>query len=139
MATTKTAPKTVKKAPKKPASAKEVVKVGDLPKADSAISIIETGGKQYVVGVGSKIHIESMSGPFKEGDELVFDKVLLSHEGSNTTVGAPYIDGAKVKAEITKIGRAPKVVVIKYKAKSRYFKKRGHRQPYFEVKVTSVA
>lgn len=142
MATTKTAPKTAVKKTAKPAkkvSDKEVVKVGDLPKAGSAISIIETGGKQYVVAEGSRIRIESMAGPFKEGDAVVFDKVLLSHKGSDTTLGAPYIDGAKVSAEITKIGRAPKVVVIKYKAKSRYFKKRGHRQPFFEVKITKVA
>ncbi len=143
MATMKTAPK----ASKKPArttngntkKASTVEPVGTLPAADSAISIIETGAKQYVVGEGSRIRIESMSGAYKEGDTLVFDKVLLSQSGSDTTVGAPYIAGAKVSAEITKIGRAPKVTVIKYKAKSRYFKKRGHRQPFFEVKITKLA
>ena len=127
MATTKTAPKVAKKAPKK------------APVLGDAISIVETGGKQYVVAEGSKIKIESMSGGFKEGDTITFDKVLLSQSGNDTTVGTPYISGAKVSAEIVKIGRAPKVIVIKYKAKSRYFKKRGHRQPFFEVKVTKVA
>ena len=138
MATTKTAPKAAKK-PAKKASEKEVVKLGDLPKPGAAISIVETGAKQYIVGEGSRIRIESMKGAYKEGDTIVFDKVLLSQDGDDTTVGAPYISGAKVSAEIVKIGRAPKVTVIKYKAKSRYFKKRGHRQPFFEVKVTKLA
>jgi large subunit ribosomal protein L21 len=69
-----------------------------------------------------------------------FGEVLLSDNGKDaTTIGAPFIEGAKVEAEIVKIGRAAKVTVIKYKAKSNYFKKRGHRQPFFEVKITKLA
>ena len=106
-------------------------------------AIIETGGKQYMVSEGDTVKIEKISSKngenFKAGDGLTFDKVLLVDNGSDTTIGAPYISGAKVSAEITKIARAPKVVVIKYKAKSNYFKKRGHKQPYFEVKITKLA
>jgi len=102
-------------------------------------AVIKTGGKQYQVTVGDALKIEKIKGNFKLGDKIVFDKVLLVDDGKNTTIGAPYIDGAKVEAEIIEISRAPKVVVIKYKAKSRYFKKRGHRQPYFKIKIIKIS
>jgi len=101
-------------------------------------AIIETGGKQYMVSEGDTLKIEKISGDFKAGDALTFDKVLLVDNGSDTTIGAPYISGAKVSGQVTRIARAPKVTVIKYKAKSNYFKKRGHKQPYFEVKITGL-
>lgn len=102
-------------------------------------SIIETGGKQYMVSQGDTIKIEKILGDHKPGGVVVFDKVLLTDNGETTQIGEPYLKGAKVEAEIKKIDRAKKVVVIKYKAKSRYFKKRGHRQPFFEVKITKLA
>ena len=101
-------------------------------------AVIETGGKQYLVSTGDIVRIEKIKGDHKVGDSVAFEKVLLVENGSDTTIGTPYISGAKVSAEITKIDRAPKVVVIKYKAKSRYFKKRGHRQPFFEVKIKTI-
>ncbi len=58
--------------------------------------------------------------------------------GKDTTIGVPFIDKAKVTGTITKIGRAAKVIVIKYKQKSRYFKKNGHRQPFFQVKIDAL-
>lgn len=108
-------------------------------------AIIETGGKQYMVSEGDTIKIEKLGlpagrqGDFKLGDPIVFDKVLLVDNGQDTTVGDPYIKEAKVQAEVRRIDRAKKVVVIKYKAKSNYFKKRGHRQPFFEVKITKFS
>lgn len=103
-------------------------------------AIIQTGGKQYLVEEGQVVKIEKIKGDHKVGDSVVFTDVLLSDDGKDsTTIGAPFIKGAKVEGEIKKISRAKKVVVIKYKAKSNYFKKRGHRQPYFEVKITKVA
>lgn len=101
-------------------------------------AIIETGGKQYLVSEGDVVRVEKVAGEHKEGDTVVFDKVLLTDNGSLTNIGEPYLSGAKVEGEIKKIARAPKVTVIKYKAKSRYFKKRGHRQPYFEVKISKI-
>ena len=100
--------------------------------------VIETGGKQYKVEAGDSIKIEKLSGDFKQGDVVTFDKVLLSNDGTTTTVGAPYISGSKVQAEIVDISRYPKVEVVKYKAKSRYFKLRGHRQPYMKIKIAKV-
>lgn len=107
---------------------------------DKAFAIIQTGGKQYLVEEGSTVKIEKLSGDHKVGDTVAFAEVLLSDNGKDaTTIGAPFIKGAKVEGTIKKIGRAPKVTVIKYKAKSNYFKKRGHRQPYFEVSITKLA
>ncbi|OHA20249.1 MAG: 50S ribosomal protein L21 [Candidatus Taylorbacteria bacterium RIFCSPHIGHO2_01_FULL_51_15] len=100
--------------------------------------VIETGGKQYKVAEGDSLKIEKLSGDFKQGDTVTFDKVLLQDDGTTTTVGFPYIAGAKVQAEITEAGRGKKIEVIKYKAKSRYFKLRGHRQPYMKVKIAKV-
>jgi len=101
-------------------------------------AVIQTGGKQYKVKAGDNIKIEKLLGKHKEGDKIVFDKVLLVDNGSDTTIGTPFIDKAEVSGTITKIGRLQKVDVIHYKQKSRYFKKNGHKQPYFQVKIEGV-
>lgn len=101
-------------------------------------AIFQTGGKQYMVSEGDTVKIEKLSGEHKVGDSVSFSDVLLVESGSDTTIGTPFISGAKVSAEIKKIARAPKVTVIKYKAKSNYFKKRGHKQPFFEVTISSI-
>lgn len=114
-------------------------------KADAktgSFAIIATGGKQYKVRVGDTVKIEKLiaaKGEHKVGDKVVFDKVLLTDSGSDTTIGAPFISGSKVEAEIKEIGRDAKVTVIHYKQKSKYFKKYGHRQPFFKVAITSIA
>lgn len=101
-------------------------------------AVIKTGGKQYKVSKGTSIKIEKLSDTAKIGDKVTFDKVLLVDNNKDTTIGTPYIKGAKVEATIEEIGRLPKVVVMHYKQKSRYFKKNGHRQPYFKVKIASI-
>ena len=104
-------------------------------------AVIQTGGKQYKVSAGTIVSIEKLKTKgvdYKKGDKVSFDKVLLVDDGKNTTVGTPYITGAKVDAEIMEIGRAKKVMVLRYKQKSRYLKKNGHRQPFFKVKITSI-
>ena len=103
-------------------------------------AIIETGGKQYLVEEGSTVKIEKLSDTHKVGDSVVFENVLVSDNGKDaTTLGTPYIKGAKVTATVSRVGRNKKVTVIKYKAKSNYFKKRGHKQPFVEVKITKLA
>ena len=102
------------------------------------IAIIETGGKQYVVTDGALLTIETLKGVDKAGDKISFDKVLLTDDGTDTKIGAPYIDGATVSAELIENGRNQTVTVIKYRQKSRYFKKRGHRQPHAKVKITAL-
>ncbi|MEK9185120.1 MAG: 50S ribosomal protein L21 [Patescibacteria group bacterium] len=101
-------------------------------------AIIETGGKQYKVAAGDILKVEKIPGVIKEGEKITFDKVLLVDNGKDTTIGTPFIENAKVTATLTEIGRLPKVTVIKYKQKSRYFKKNGHRQPFFKVKIESL-
>ncbi len=101
-------------------------------------AVIHTGGKQYTVSKGDVIAIEKLSGEHKEGDKVTFDKVLLMDNGKDTTIGTPYIPSASVVGTITEIGRAPKILVVHYKQKSRYYKKNGHRQPFFKIKIDSL-
>ncbi len=101
-------------------------------------AIIATGGKQYPVAVGDVIRVENLPGEPKKGDKIVFDQVLLVDNGKDTTIGTPTIDGAKVEAIFQTAGRAKKLVVMKYKAKSKYHKKNGHRQGYSEVKISAI-
>ena len=105
----------------------------------SQFAVIQTGGKQYKVSEGDIISIEKLPGEKKEGDAVSFDTVLLTDDGKETKIGTPAVSGAKVSAEVIDAGRARKVTVIKYKAKSRYFKKRGHRQPFLKVKIKKIA
>ncbi len=106
--------------------------------APDSFAVIKTGGKQYRVSAGESIKIEKMKGEFKKGDKVVFDEVLLTDDGKNTVIGTPFIAGAKVEGTIDVVGRLPKVLVIKYKQKSRYMKKNGHKQPYFKVIINSI-
>ena len=109
-------------------------------------AIIETGGKQYLVSEGDTVRVEKIKGAiegparatYSVGDKIVFDKVLLVDDGSTTSIGEPYLKGAAVSGEIKTISRAKKVEVVKYKAKSNYFKRRGHRQPYFEIQIQKL-
>ena len=104
-------------------------------------AVIQTGGKQYKASVGSLLSIEKIKAKgieYKKGDKIAFDKVLLVDDGKDATIGTPYIKGAKVDAEIVEIGRARKILVVKYKQKSRYLRRNGHRQPFFKVKITSI-
>lgn len=101
-------------------------------------AVIQTGGKQYKASKGTVLTIEKMKGNYKKGDKVAFDKVLLVDNGKDTTIGTPYISGASVEAEITEIGRAKTVLVMKYKQKSRYLRRNGHRQPFFKVKITNI-
>jgi large subunit ribosomal protein L21 len=102
-------------------------------------AVIATGGKQYTVSKGDVITIEKLAGVHKEGETVIFDKVLLVDDGQNTSIGTPYIAKAKVSGTITEIGRAAKVLVVRYKQKSRSgYKRNGHRQPFFKVKIDAL-
>lgn len=117
---------------------KKVTKKNTEPQ-NTEFAVILAGGKQYKVSVGDLVRVEKIKGDFKKGDEIVFDKVLLVDNGEDTSIGTPYIEKAEVHAILEKVGRAKKVDVVKYKSKSRYHKKNGHRQPYFEVKIKSIS
>jgi large subunit ribosomal protein L21 len=100
------------------------------------IAVIATGGKQYLVTEGAVLNVEKLEG--EVGGKVTFDQVLLVDDGSKTQVGNPTVKGAKVSAEVVADGRDQKVTVIHYRAKSRYFKKAGHRQPFTKVKITAL-
>ena len=115
-----------------------VTKASKVASGD-AFSVIKTGGKQYRVSAGDIIKIEIMKGEYAVGDKVEFKEVVLVDTGSDTKVGTPTVAGASVKAEIVEIGRDPKVIVARYKQKSRSgFKKNGHRQPYMSLKIDSI-
>lgn len=97
-------------------------------------AVIETGGKQYVVTPGESLSIEKLPGA-KTGGKVIFDKVLLLDDGGKVQVGTPYVSGAKIEAEVTGEGRGDKITVLKYKRKTRYRVKQGHRQPFTKVRI----
>ncbi len=105
---------------------------------NTEFAVIFTGGKQYKVAVGDVLKVEKMDGEFKVGDKIVFDKVLLVDNGTDTTIGSPYIENAKVESLFQKMGKGKTVKVVKYKQKSRYLKRNGHRQPFIEVKISAI-
>ncbi len=100
-------------------------------------AVIKTGGKQYVVRENDTVKVEKL--PETEGgSKIIFDEILLITDGSDVKIGDPVLKGAKVEAELIKTDRAKKVSVIRFRAKSRYFKNKGHRQPFSEVKITKI-
>ena len=99
------------------------------------LAVIETGGKQYLISPKQKIKIERIKGA-KEGEEIVFDKVLLFiDEKGEIKIGQPYIPGMKISAICEELGKSKKVIVFRYHSKTRYKKKKGHRQPFMKVSI----
>ncbi len=108
------------------------------------LAVIKTGGKQYVVSPGALVTIEKLGRGadtqiLKKGDTVTFDEVLMTDNGKEAVIGKPFVAGAKVTGTVQVVGRAKKVEVVKYKAKSNYFKRRGHRQPHIKVKIDTVS
>lgn len=113
-----------------------------VKKADSVdskkIAIIRTGSKQYIVKVGDVLKIEKIFDEDIKSGKIIFDDVLLVDDGTETKVGTPVVTGSKVVADVIDQIKDKKVVVIKYRAKSRYFKKRGHRQPKTFIQISEI-
>ena len=99
-------------------------------------AILETGGKQYRVSPGETIKIEKVPGT--HGDSYVFDKVLAVNDEGATKFGTPYLLGASVKATVVRQGKARKILVFKYRAKSNYRRRYGHRQPFTELRIETI-
>ena len=100
------------------------------------LAVIRTGGKQYLVSPGQKIRIEKVEK--KDGEELIFDEVLLLEKGKKIDIGTPLVRGARVVAKVLGQGKSKKVIVFKYKSKTRYKKKMGHRQSFTEVEIIKI-
>ena len=97
-------------------------------------AVIETGGKQYRVEPGSKLRVDKLGQ--EPGVRVEFPVLLLA--GEVVQVGSPRVEGAKVVAQVLGHGRARKVNVVKFKAKTGYHRKHGHRQPYSEIEILEV-
>ena len=101
-------------------------------------AVFMTGGKQYTAEKGKRLKVENLPIQAKKGD-FIFDKVLLARDDKeNIVIGKPFIEGAHVTAEIVGDGKAKKVLIFRYHSKTRYRKKKGHRQPYTEVIIKDI-
>ena len=98
-------------------------------------AIIATGGKQYKVSEGDIITIEKLG--VEAGEKVTFDQVLAVND-NELKVGDPTVKGATVEASVVKEGRGKKVIVYKYKRKTGYHKKNGHRQAFTQVKIEKI-
>jgi large subunit ribosomal protein L21 len=101
------------------------------------IAVIHTGGKQYLVSPGEKIIVEKLE--IEVGKSVSFDEVLLFEDDKGKlSLGTPYLEGVKVVGKVLETGLGEKVRVFKYKPKTRYKVKQGHRQPYTEVEIEKI-
>ena len=129
--------KTTKEVAKK-VTKKVVAKKTEKTSADK-FAVILTGGKQYVVRVGDVLKIEKIDPSEIKSDKITFDQVLLLDDGKETKVGAPTISGSKVIAEVLHEDiKEKKVLVMRFKSKSNYKKKNGHRQRKTVVKISEI-
>jgi large subunit ribosomal protein L21 len=100
-------------------------------------AIIESGGKQYLVAPKDKLILEKLSTPV--GETVTFDKVLLVAKDNDVSLGKPYLSGSTVTGKVLSQGKGEKLVVFKYRAKSRYRRKSGHRQQQTVVEIQNIA
>ncbi len=98
-------------------------------------AIFEIGGKQYRVSEGDVIKIEKIN----DEKTVSFDNVLMVSDGDNISYGSPYIESAKVTADILGTEKAKKVLVFKQKTRKNYRNLRGHRQQYTSVKINKIS
>ncbi len=100
-------------------------------------AVIRAGGKQYRVHEGQTLRVEALTA--EPGATVEFDQVLMVGEGGDVQIGAPYLEGGKVTAEVLDHGRGRKVTTIRFKRRQKYRRKIGHRQPYTQVKITGIS
>ena len=99
-------------------------------------AIVETGGKQVKVTEGSTVTVEKLD--VKDGEKVTFDKVLLVDDGTTTKVGVPHVKGASVEGELVSTTKGKKLYVEKFKSKTGYSRRVGHRQLHSTVKITKI-
>jgi len=99
-------------------------------------AVIETGGKQYRVEVGTEVEVELLDA--SAGETVTLDRVLLVADGDEASIGRPLVAGASVSAEVVRQDRAPKVISFKYRPKARRRVKKGHRQDFLLLRITDV-
>ena len=99
-------------------------------------AVIQTGGKQYRVKSGEQLKVELLGA--EVGAKVSFDRVLMLGEGDGVRVGAPFLDGAKVKATVVTQGCGEKVRIFKLRRRKHYAKTQGHRQSFTEVRINEI-
>ena len=99
-------------------------------------AIVKTGGKQYKASVGETIIVDKLEG--EAGVNVEFSEVVLVVDGESTTLGAPFVKGARVVAQIIRQAKSAKINAFNYKAKKNERKRWGHRQPQTFLKITEV-
>ncbi len=102
-------------------------------------AVIKTGGKQYFVKEGKTVRVEKL-GEMATGATVSFPDILMvgSDDGSDVKIGTPVVSGAQVTGTVSNTGRGKKITVVKYKAKTRYRRTRGHRQSFTEVRIEKI-
>jgi len=99
-------------------------------------AIIQTGGKQYRVSEGDVVFVEKIEA--LDGEAVEFDRVLTVVTEGNVVIGQPLVAGAKVTGKVLSQGKDKKIFVFKYKAKSNYRRRQGHRQPFTKVVIEKI-
>ncbi len=99
-------------------------------------AVIKTGGKQYRVAPGAELKVESLVG--EAGSTISFNEVLMVGLGEAIKIGAPFVAGASVTAEVIKHGRGDKIRIIKHRRRKHYHKEQGHRQNFTAVKIMEI-
>jgi len=99
-------------------------------------AVVKTGGKQYRVSPGDSVEVEKL--PYEVGQQIELDQVLLVANGAGAQIGQPLVDGAKVKATVTRQTKGRKVIVFKYRPSKRYRRKSGHRQNYTQLRIDEI-
>ncbi len=100
-------------------------------------AVVETGGKQYRLGVGDSLKVEKLAGD--AGDVIDLPRVLMVADGDSVAVGSPLVDGARVQAEILGHGRDKKIRVFKMKRRKKYRRTQGHRQAFTQLRITDIS
>lgn len=100
-------------------------------------AVIKTGGKQYRVAPGERLKVEKLE--TEVGGTVTLNQVLMVSDGEKTTIGAPIVKGASVKATVVSHGRGDKVMIFKMRRRKHYRKTQGHRQSYTEIKIEAIA
>jgi large subunit ribosomal protein L21 len=100
-------------------------------------AVIESGGKQHRVTPGEVLDIEKLD--VAPGATVDFDRVLMVADGGDIKLGAPYVAGGKVTAEVVSQGRGDKVKIIKFRRRKHHMKQMGHRQWFTRIKITGIS
>ena len=99
-------------------------------------AVFQTGGKQYRVAPGESVLIEKVPG--NQGDSVTFDKIIMTSDGEQVSVGRPYLENARVTGRIMRQGKARKVIAFKFRRRKGYRKKIGHRQQFTQVQIENI-